>query len=384
MKQGIVEDQLTVIDFHFHTKNVVAKFKEQQHFENFFKRQSHGIPFEKYGKIHIIPVSIAGSPWKKVQLKYVPDETDLKEIQSALEKYGKIKNIQFEVPMFELLKAKRGKLCVEMMIEKSIPSFITIMGNRYSVSYSGQTKTCCRCDLEGHEAKNCNAGRKSYSQAVGMSSEANSALEQLKNLIEEHEGKVSILETDEEETDQEGKWTTKEKKRRKSQKKKEEIPRKNKESEDQEKSKQAFKAWKKYKTLHSVKPNLNAERKRVSEEQPRDQEDATEKCSGESGLLEKGNNSMRDFGTPSEEAMNNEWPDSQTIPDTQDLEKFDEMEMKSILNEEWPDKKKPFKTSVKQKVVTVEEDEETSTEEEENEENERKKKERNVRTSWQR
>ena len=82
---------------------------------------------------------------------------------------------------------------------------------------------------------------------------------------------------------------------------------------------------------------------------------------------------MRDFGTPSEEAMNNEWPDSQTIPDTQDLEKFDEMEMKSILNEEWPDKKKPFKTSVKQKVVTVEEDEETSTEEEENEENERKK-----------
>ena len=64
---------------------------------------------------------------------------------------------------------------------------IRYMGNRYSVSYSGQTKTCFRCDLEGHEAGNCNAGRKSYSQAVGMSSEANSALEQLKNLIEEHE-----------------------------------------------------------------------------------------------------------------------------------------------------------------------------------------------------
>ena len=67
MKLGIIEDQLTVIDFHFHTKSVVAKFKEQQHFENFFKRHSHGIPFEKYGKIHVIPVSIAGSPWKKVQ-----------------------------------------------------------------------------------------------------------------------------------------------------------------------------------------------------------------------------------------------------------------------------------------------------------------------------
>jgi hypothetical protein len=118
------------------------------------------------------------------------------------------------------------------------------MGNRYSVSYSGQTKTCSRCDLEGHEARNCEAGRKSYSQAVGMNSAANSALEQLKNLIEEHEGKVSMVETDGEETDPEGKLTTKERKKRKSQKNREEIPRKDKESEDQEKLNQAFKAWK--------------------------------------------------------------------------------------------------------------------------------------------
>ncbi len=175
-----------------------------------------------------------------------------------------------------------------------------------------------------------------HSQAVGMSSAANSALEQLKNLIEEHEGKVSMLETDEEETDPERKWTTKERKRRKSQKNREEIPRKDKETEDQEKSKQAFKAWKKYKTLHSVKPNLKAERKRFSEEQLRDQDDATEKCNEENGLLEKGNNPIHDFGTPSEEAMNNEWPDSQTIPGTQDLEKFDEKEIEFFLNEDWP------------------------------------------------
>lgn len=91
------------------------------------------------------------------------------------------------------------------------------MGNRYSVSYSGQTKTCPRCDIEGHEARNCEAGRKSYSQAVEMNSAANSALEQLKNLIEEHEGKVSLVETDGEDTDPEGKLTTKERKQRKSQ-----------------------------------------------------------------------------------------------------------------------------------------------------------------------
>jgi len=116
--------------------------------------------------------------------------------------------------MFELLKTKREKLCVEMMIDKNIPSFITVMGNIYSVSYSGQTKTCSRCDLEGHEARNYEAGKKSYSQAVGGSSAANFALEQLKNLVEEYKGKAPVLDTDEEETDPD--WKTKERKRRKS------------------------------------------------------------------------------------------------------------------------------------------------------------------------
>jgi len=244
------------------------------------------------------------------------------------------------------------------------------MGNRYSVSYSGQTKTCSRCDLEGHEARNCEAGKKSYSQAVGGSSAAIFALEQLKNLVEEHEGKVSVMETDEEETDPD--WKTKERKRRKSQKNKGLVVRRDRESEDQAKS-EAFKALKKYKMLHSVKPNLNDERKKISEDQPRDQDDATEKSSGKSGLVEKESNPMRDFGTFSEKAINNEWPNSQTIPGTQDLEELSEMELESILNKEWPDKKKTSKTSIKQKTVTVESDEEHSTEEEKNEENEKKK-----------
>jgi hypothetical protein len=68
MKLGIIDDQLTVIDLHYHTKNVVAKFKNQNQFESFFKRHSQGIPFEKHGKIHIIPIFMPGSPWKKSKL----------------------------------------------------------------------------------------------------------------------------------------------------------------------------------------------------------------------------------------------------------------------------------------------------------------------------
>lgn len=74
-------------------------------------------------------------------------------------------------------------------------------------------------------------------------------------------------------------------------------------------------------------------------------------------------------------------PNSQKIPGNQDLKKIYEMEVESILNEEWPDKKRPSKTSVNHKIVSVGEDEENSNEEEENEENEKKhKKEKRTRS----
>lgn len=60
---------------------------------------------------------------------------------------------------------------------------------------------------------------------------------------------------------------------------------------------------------HSVKPNLNVERKKVSEEPLRDQDDVTEKCSGKIGLLlRKESIPIYDFETPYEESMNNECP----------------------------------------------------------------------------
>lgn len=183
MGLGIVEDQLTVIDLHFYTKQIVAKFKTQELFEKFFHKYAKGIPFEKHGKLFIIPVYIAGNPWKKIQVKYVPDELDFRYIHSAFEQYGEIRTIEWEKPGFDLLKAKRDRLNVEMMVIKNIPLFFSIMGMRLAVSYSGQKKTCGRCDSEEHEARHCEGGRKTYSQAAATNPAVTLAIETLKEIV---------------------------------------------------------------------------------------------------------------------------------------------------------------------------------------------------------
>lgn len=48
----------------------------QKQLRKFYKRHFQAIPFEKYGKFNIISVFMAGSTWKKVQMKYVLDEMD--------------------------------------------------------------------------------------------------------------------------------------------------------------------------------------------------------------------------------------------------------------------------------------------------------------------
>ncbi|KZS20347.1 Uncharacterized protein APZ42_013000 [Daphnia magna] len=131
-----------------------------------------------------------GSPWKKIQIKYVPDEMDTNLFKKVLEPYGKIKKVEYETPALNLLKTKREKLTIEMVVTKNIPSFITIMENRFAVSYPGQIKTCARCDSENHEARHCDTGRKSYSQAVGGSPAITLAIETLKEIVNETETSV--------------------------------------------------------------------------------------------------------------------------------------------------------------------------------------------------
>ncbi|KAI9554946.1 hypothetical protein GHT06_020226 [Daphnia sinensis] len=184
MGLGIVDEKLTVIDQHYHMKQIVVKFKTQELFENFLQKYAKGVPYEKNSKTYIIPVIIAGSSWKNVQVKYVPDKMDFKYVYTAFEQYGKVKGIEWEKQNVNLLKTK---VSVEMMVIKNIPSFITIMGTRFAVTYSGQIKTCSRCDIDQHEARHCDGGRKSYSQALESRPAVTLAIQTLEEIVKDAE-----------------------------------------------------------------------------------------------------------------------------------------------------------------------------------------------------
>lgn len=292
MKLGIIDDQLTVIDLHYHTKNVVAKFKNQNQFESFFKRHSQGIPFEKHGKIHIIPIFMPGSPWKKIQIKYVPDEMDTNLFKKVLEPYGKIKKVEYEIPALNLLKTKREKLTIEMIVTKNIPSFITVMDNRFAVSYPGQIKTCARCDSENHEARHCDTGRKSYSQAVEGSPAIALAIDTLQEIVNEAERGV-VKKHFEEESETENISETSESEIEEKRRKKK---RERKKSEDSDKIKKDDKLKRLKKR---IKPNVKAAR--VYQGEQENGNIAAIFLPHEEKVI-----------SPTETEMNNDWPVSTT------------------------------------------------------------------------
>jgi hypothetical protein len=366
MKLGIIDDQLVVIDLHYHTKNVVAKFKYQNQFEIFFKRHSQGIPFDKQGKIHIIPVFMAGSPWKKVQIKYVPDEMDITLFHKALESYGKIKKIEFETPTLDLLKTKREKLSVEMIVNKNIPSFISVMETRFAVSYTGQRKTCARCDSEMHEARHCEVGKRSYSQAVEGSPSFVLAIDALKELVYEAEkvdsiktGKNKVVGKEEESEISESDMEEEEQHTKK---------RERKVSEESIKGQKKETLIKRYRKR--VKPNLKVARKDDREQVTANSLQTVEKeeilKSDEKKKLlgtESNQKAIEEKATsPTEEEINDEWPENKNNTERQakNQEKAEELNKKSLE---------------KIRTITLTKDKEQSVEEKEGNKSQKKKKE---------
>ena len=76
---------------------------------------------------------------------------DLKEIETALSKYGQIKKVSWEEPIQisgEFFKVKRERINVDMVVTKNIPLFMIIKGIKLNISYQGQMKTCSKCGIK--------------------------------------------------------------------------------------------------------------------------------------------------------------------------------------------------------------------------------------------
>ena len=135
---------------------------------NFVENFGPSLIFDKDETPFEIPVMVAGSKRKNVKIKFIPVEIDIEDIKKALINYGTIETLKWEEPVRfneDIYEVRRERLNADMILNKNIPSFITIKGIRLNVTYQGQPRTCSKCDDPSHEARNCGS-KTSYASSV--------------------------------------------------------------------------------------------------------------------------------------------------------------------------------------------------------------------------
>ncbi|PIK37534.1 putative zinc finger CCHC domain-containing protein 3-like [Apostichopus japonicus] len=91
---------------------------------------------------------------KIVTVLYVPFELDDNVVRFILGKYGKVCGSRFQ-EYREFHGLFNGTRQYKVELEKDIPSSLKLGGRNCWIRYSGQPRTCLKCDKEGHIASEC-------------------------------------------------------------------------------------------------------------------------------------------------------------------------------------------------------------------------------------
>ena len=95
-----------------------------------------------------------GLPQVDVYVHYYPFEAPDADIRCALSKFGPVKNLRYEsFPGYA--HALTGSRIIKMVVEREIPSQLTIRGFPCQVWYKGQPVRCNICRDVGHLAASC-------------------------------------------------------------------------------------------------------------------------------------------------------------------------------------------------------------------------------------
>lgn len=96
-------------------------------------------------------------PQREIVTVYVHDapfELPDKALKHRLESYGEVLRIT-RGRYSDCVDVETGIRCVKMHIDTAIPSFIRFGCRLVRTLYDGQVRTCRRCNLPGHQAREC-------------------------------------------------------------------------------------------------------------------------------------------------------------------------------------------------------------------------------------
>ena len=125
------------------------------------KRDYKNKTIELYGKTYTLASTEFERPriqhnW--VRLYGYPLDTNSTYLERTMSIYGKLVAVTDE--MDGRLQIKMGvKVAQFKSLKENIRSFVHVGRHRVRTSYRGKTKTCQNCHQEGHEVKDCTAGK---------------------------------------------------------------------------------------------------------------------------------------------------------------------------------------------------------------------------------
>lgn len=142
------------------TQTIRLKFVDKKSYEEFMLKYEGQRWMRDNDRNLTVIVKPAGVKEKYVRISDTPFEVEIDEIREVLQEYGKVFTIKRETymalnPEDGYFKTFSGWVTVRMSINKNIPSFLMLGGERVSIKYHGQIPTCRICNQEGHYGHAC-------------------------------------------------------------------------------------------------------------------------------------------------------------------------------------------------------------------------------------
>ena len=149
-------DQVLSIEIDVYRKCVYIKLVSELLCEKALREHGPVLQFTDEHGTHDLSFDLADQTVIPVRVHVVPSELSDDDIVSALSKYGECKRIRDELyDPAHIYHVRSGRKIVLMVLQKPIPSFVSICNQRFLVTYFGQERTCYFCDKGSHLQSAC-------------------------------------------------------------------------------------------------------------------------------------------------------------------------------------------------------------------------------------